>query len=81
MAGDGIEAAATPTVSEAQLRQAEAFVEAEEGVVNRLSGWAGTLVTTVAVTMSLFHLYAAVAGAWPFAPRQSARTVLGAFGG
>ncbi len=67
MAEDRIEAAAVaPAVSEEQLRQAEAFVEAEEGVVNRLFGWAGTLVTAVAVAMSLFHLYAAVAGAWPF---------------
>ena len=40
--------AAPAAVSEAQLRQAEAFVEAEEGVVNRLSGWAGSLVTSVA---------------------------------
>ncbi|MET0632103.1 MAG: TRAP transporter fused permease subunit [Xanthobacteraceae bacterium] len=58
--------AAPAAISEAQLRQAEAFVEAEEGVVNRLVGWAGTLVTSVAVAMSLFHLYAAIAGAWPF---------------
>ena len=35
-------------------------------MVNRLVGWAGTLVTSVAVAMSLFHLYAAIAGAWPF---------------
>ncbi|HZN30381.1 MAG TPA: hypothetical protein VFB88_13565, partial [Xanthobacteraceae bacterium] len=58
--------AATAAVSAEQLRQAEAFVEAEEGVLNRLSGWAGSLVTSVAVAMSLFHLYAAIAGAWPF---------------
>src|SRR5262245_60380122 len=49
-------------VSQDQPRQAEA----EEGVVNRLVGWAGRLVTSIAVSMSLFHLYAAVAGAWPF---------------
>ena len=53
-------------VSEQALRRAEEFVEAEEGALNRLSGWAGATVTTVAVAMSLFHLYAAVAGAWPF---------------
>jgi TRAP transporter 4TM/12TM fusion protein len=58
--------AAPAAVSAEQLRQAEAFVEAEEGVLNRLSGWAGSLVTSVAVAMSLFHLYAAIAGAWPF---------------
>src|SRR5262245_5434888 len=59
-------AGAAPAVTEEQLRQAEAFVEAEEGVINRLAGRIGTLVTSVAVTMSLFHLYAAIAGAWPF---------------
>ena len=53
-------------ISEEQLRKAEAYVEAEEGVTNRLSGWAGTIVTAIAVAMSLFHLYTAVAGAWPF---------------
>ena len=57
---------AAPVVSDEQLRKAEAYVEAEEGAANRLIGWAGTLATTVAVAMSLFHLYAAVAGAWPF---------------
>jgi len=46
-------------ISEDQLRKAEAYVEAEEGVVNRLSGLAGTIVTTIAVAMTLFHLYAA----------------------
>src|SRR5262249_2143903 len=61
----GAEAAA-PAVSQEQLQQAEAYVEAEEGVVNRLFGWAGRLVTSIAVAMSLFHLYAAIAGAWPF---------------
>jgi len=41
------------------LHKAEAYVEQEEGLTNRLSGWAGTIVTTIAVAMSLFHLYAA----------------------
>ncbi len=67
MSEEAAEAAgAGPAVSEERLQQAEAFVEAEEGVVNRLVGWAGRLVTSIAVAMSLFHLYAAVAGAWPF---------------
>ena len=57
---------AEPVVSQDQLRKAEAYIEAEEGVVNRLVGWAGRLVTSIAVAMSLFHLYAAIAGAWPF---------------
>src|SRR6516164_11544730 len=48
--------AAAPAVSQEQLQKAEAYVEAEEGVVNRLVGWAGRLVTSIAVAMSLFHL-------------------------
>ena len=52
-------AGAVPVVSQEQLRQAEAYIEAEEGVVNRLFGWAGTSVTVIAVVMTLFHLYAA----------------------
>jgi len=48
-----------PAVSQEQLRQAEAYVEAEEGVVNRLAGFAGISVTVIAVAMTLFHLYAA----------------------
>ncbi|HWP25717.1 MAG TPA: TRAP transporter fused permease subunit [Xanthobacteraceae bacterium] len=60
-------AAAEPAaVSEDALKRAEAYIEADEGALNRLSGYAGTAVTSVAVAMSLFHLYAAVAGAWPF---------------
>ena len=53
-------------ISAEALRKAEEFIEADEGAVNRLSGLAGQAVTTIAVVMSLFHLYAAVAGAWPF---------------
>ena len=61
----GVDASAS-AVSQERLQKAEAYVEAEEGVVNRLFGWAGRLVTSIAVAMSLFHLYAAIAGAWPF---------------
>ena len=50
---------AAPAISDEQLRQAEAYVESEEGVVNRLAGFAGTAVTAIAVAMTLFHLYAA----------------------
>src|SRR6185503_14226968 len=51
--------AAEPQVSQEAIRKAEAFVESEEGVTNRLAGWAGIIVTTIAVVMSAFHLYAA----------------------
>jgi TRAP transporter 4TM/12TM fusion protein len=40
------------------LSKAESYVEAEAGVANRLSGWAGYIVTAIAVAMSAFHLYA-----------------------
>jgi TRAP transporter 4TM/12TM fusion protein len=46
-------------ISDEALRKAEEFVEAEEGAANRLSGWAGTIVTGIAIAMTLFHLYAA----------------------
>src|SRR5258708_39090484 len=48
-------------VSDEALLKAESFVEAEEGAANRLMGWAGQISTTIAVVMSLFHLYAAYA--------------------
>ena len=48
-------------VSDEALQKAESFVEAEEGAANRLLGWAGKVSTTIAVVMSLFHLYAAYA--------------------
>src|SRR5215213_499501 len=48
-------------VSDEALQKAESFVEAEEGAANRLMGWAGKISTTIAVVMSLFHLYAAYA--------------------
>src|SRR6476469_4936943 len=53
-------------ISEEALKKAEEFIEADEGALNRLSGAAGNIATTVAVVMSVFHLYAAIAGAWPF---------------
>ena len=48
-------------VSDEALQKAEAFVEADEGAANRLMGWPGRISTTIAVVMSLFHLYAAYA--------------------
>src|SRR5438128_229973 len=45
-------------ISDEALRKAEEFVEQEEGAANRLTGLAGTLVTAIAIAMTLFHLYA-----------------------
>ena len=67
--GEGLKSAAQleeSAISAEALRKAEEFIEADEGAINRLSGLAGQTVTAIAVTMSLFHLYAAIAGAWPF---------------
>src|SRR4029078_9962325 len=55
-----------PGISEAALKKAEEFIEADEGALNLPARTAATIATTVAVVMSLFHLYAAIAGAWPF---------------
>jgi TRAP transporter 4TM/12TM fusion protein len=48
-------------VSKEALERAEAVIEREEGVHNKLSGWLAALVATVAVVMSVFHLYTAYA--------------------
>jgi TRAP transporter 4TM/12TM fusion protein len=48
-------------VSEEALKRAEEMIEREEGVHNKLKGWLGAFVVTVAVVMSLFHLYTAYA--------------------
>ena len=46
-------------ISAEALRKAEEYVQQEEGAGNRLTGWAGIIVTGLAVAMTLFHLYAA----------------------
>jgi TRAP transporter 4TM/12TM fusion protein len=48
-------------VSEEALKRAEEMIEREEGVHNRLGGWLAALVSTLAVAMSVFHLYTAYA--------------------
>ncbi len=48
-------------VSEAALARAEEMIEREEGIQNKLVGGLAAFVTTVAVAMSLFHLYTAYA--------------------
>ncbi len=46
-------------ITEEALREAEKYIEEEEGPSRRLGGKIGTMVTAVAVVMSLVHLYAA----------------------
>jgi TRAP transporter 4TM/12TM fusion protein len=48
-------------VSAEALKRAEEMIEREEGVQNKLVGWLAAFVGTVAVVMSLFHLYTAYA--------------------
>jgi TRAP transporter 4TM/12TM fusion protein len=48
-----------PVISQEGLRKAEEYVQQEEGAGNRLTGWPSVVVTAIAVSMSLFHLYAA----------------------
>ena len=58
-------------VSEEARHKAEEFIEAEEGAANKLKGWLGVFVTTVAFVMSVFHLYTAYA----IVPTQTLRPV------
>jgi len=58
-------------VDEVALKEAEAYIEAEEGATNRLAGFLGRFVMAVAVIMSFFHLYAAYA----IVPTQQLRMI------
>jgi TRAP transporter 4TM/12TM fusion protein len=60
-----------PLVSDEALRQAEKYVEEEEGAANHLGGLLAGFLTLVAVAMSLFHLYAAYA----IVPTQALRPI------
>ena len=53
-------------LSEDKRKKVEKLIEEEEGATNRLSGWLGKAVIGFAVLVSIFHLYAAAAGAPPF---------------
>jgi TRAP transporter 4TM/12TM fusion protein len=46
-------------VTEEALKKAEEFIEEEEGATHKFKGWLAAGLTTIAVIMSLFHLYAA----------------------
>lgn len=52
-------ASTTERTAEPDRRAVEHFIEEEEGALNRLSGGLGAIITAVAVTVSLFHIYAA----------------------
>jgi TRAP transporter 4TM/12TM fusion protein len=46
-------------ITDEALKEAEKYIEEEEGPSHRLTGKTDVFITTVAVVMSLFHLYAA----------------------
>lgn len=47
-------------ISEERLKEAQKFIEEEEGSIHRLTGWRLQFVTYFAVFMTFYHLYAAV---------------------
>ncbi len=47
-------------------KRVEELLEEDEGATNRIGGVIGQLLVWAAVLSSLFHLYAAAAGSWPF---------------
>ena len=49
-------------LDERTAAQVEALIEEEEGAQNRFRGWLAVLCTAGAVSMSVFHIYAAMAG-------------------
>ncbi|HYG43278.1 MAG TPA: TRAP transporter fused permease subunit [Bordetella sp.] len=69
------EPTSTATVSDEALRKAEQYIEEEEGAANHMGGWLGIFLATVAVGMSLFHMYAAYA----IVPTQMLRPIHVAF--
>ncbi len=46
-------------VTAEKLKAVEQLIEEEEGATNRLDGWLGWVITAIAVSVSLFHIYAA----------------------
>ncbi len=53
-------APAVVEIDDARLAKANEFIEEDEGATSRYRGWLGAFTATLLVTMSLFHLYAAV---------------------
>src|SRR5690606_18672411 len=70
---DKVEADSTTdeVVSDEALKKAEEYIEEEEGAANHMMGWLGIFLATVAVVMSLFHLYAA----YSIVPTQTLRPI------
>jgi TRAP transporter 4TM/12TM fusion protein len=58
-------------LDEATAARLEALLEEEEGTLSRFTGWLGFLGTALALSMSLFHLWAA----WDIVPTTTLRFV------
>ena len=52
-------------LSEDKRKRVEELIEEEEGATNRFGGFLSKAITAFAVFVSVFHLYAAVAGSPP----------------
>ena len=46
-------------LSDEERRKVEELIEQEDGAIHKFAGWWGKILTSVAVAMTLFHLYAA----------------------
>ena len=46
-------------LSDEERRKVEELIEQEDGAIHKFAGWWGRILTSVAVAMTLFHLYAA----------------------
>ena len=63
--------AAADALDEATAARVEALIEEEEGAQNRFAGWLGHAAVALALSMSLFHLWAA----WDIVPTTTLRYV------
>jgi TRAP transporter 4TM/12TM fusion protein len=63
--------AAADALDEQTAAKVEALIEEEEGAQNRFTGWLGYGATALALSMSLFHLWAA----WDIVPTTTLRFV------
>ncbi len=61
-----VPAADTAALDEEARKKVEQLIEEEEGATNRLGGVLGKTIVLAAAAVSVFHLYAAVGGSWPF---------------
>ncbi len=62
-------------ISADALKRAEAYIEEEEGAAHHMTGFLGVFLTLLAVSMSVFHLYAA----YGIVPTQTLRPIHVAF--